>query len=118
MINYHINVAINEVITGNRWRAMNREQTIRLLSELKAELADKYGVKSLSLFGSVCRDEDEPNSDMDLLVEFDRPVGYFGLFALQAYLESVLGRHVDLGTPNSLKPRIRARVLKECVRVP
>ncbi len=96
---------------------MNREQTIHLLSGLGTELADKYGVKSLSLFGSVCRDEAGPNSDVDLLVEFSRPVGYFGLFALQAYLESVLGSKVDLGTPDSLKPRIRDRVLGECVRV-
>jgi hypothetical protein len=96
---------------------MNREETIHLLSKLSAELADKYGVKSLSLFGSVCRDEARPDSDVDLLVEFDRPVGYFGLFALQEYLESVLGRKVDLGTPGSLKRRIRDRVLGECVRV-
>jgi uncharacterized protein len=96
---------------------MNREQIIRLLAKLGSELADRYGVKSLSLFGSVCRDEAGPDSDVDLLVEFYRPVGYFGLFALQNYLESVLGCKVDLGTPNSLKPRIRDRVLGECVRV-
>jgi uncharacterized protein len=96
---------------------MKREQTIRILSKLSVNLAEEYGVKWLSLFGSVCRDEAGPNSDVDLLVEFDRPVGYFGLFALQAYLESVLGCKVDLGTPNSLKPRIRDRVLGECVRV-
>jgi predicted nucleotidyltransferase len=96
---------------------MNREETIRILSELSLELAEKHGVKSLALFGSVCRDEAGPDSDVDLLVEFDRPVGYFGLFALQAHLESVLGCKVDLGTPSSLKPRIRERVLRECVHV-
>jgi len=96
---------------------MNREQVIRILSERSIELAQKYGVKSLALFGSVSRDGAGPASDVDLLVEFDRPVGYFGLFALQDHLESLLGCKVDLGTPNSLKPRIRARVLGECVRV-
>lgn len=96
---------------------MHREQVIRVLSKRRTELAQKYGVKSLALFGSVSRDEASPVSDVDLLVEFDRPVGYFGLFALQDYLESLLGCKVDLGTPNSLKPRIRARVLGECVRV-
>ena len=96
---------------------MNRERVIRVLSERRTELAQKYGVKSLALFGSVSRDEAGPASDVDLLVEFDRPVGYFGLFALQDYLESQLGCKVDLGTPDSLKPRIRARVLGECVRV-
>jgi uncharacterized protein len=96
---------------------MQREQVIRILSEQQAELAVRYGVKSLSLFGSVARDEAVPTSDVDLLVEFDRPVGYFGLFALQDHLESLLGCKVDLGTPDSLKPRIRARVLGESVRV-
>jgi hypothetical protein len=96
---------------------MNRERVIRILSEHRIELARKFGVKSLALFGSISRNEAGPGSDVDLLVEFDRPVGYFGLFALQDHLESVLGCKVDLGTPDSLKPRIRQRVLGECVRV-
>jgi len=83
----------------------------------RAELEQQYGVRSLSLFGSVARDEDGPASDVDLLVEFDRPVGYFGLFALQDHLESLLGCKVDLGTSDSLKRRIRDRVMGECVRV-
>ncbi len=96
---------------------MRREEVINALSERRTELTQNYGVKSLSLFGSASRDEAGPASDVDLLVEFDRPVGYFGLFALQDYLESLLGCKVDLGTPDSLKPHIRARVLGECVRV-
>jgi uncharacterized protein len=96
---------------------MRREQVIRILSEKRDELAQKFGVKSLALFGSVSRDEAGSASDVDLLVEFNRPVGYFGLFALQGHLESLLGCKVDLGTLKSLKPRIRARVIGECVRV-
>ena len=56
-------------------------------------------------------------SDVDLLVEFNAPEGLFGLFALQDYLESLLGCPVDKSTPDSLKPRIRARVLQEMVHV-
>jgi len=96
---------------------MKRDQVIRILSEQRGELARNYGVKSLMLFGSVARDQATPASDVDLLVEFDRPVGYFRLFALQDHLEALLGCKVDVGTPNSLKPRIRERVLGECVRV-
>jgi predicted nucleotidyltransferase len=96
---------------------MKRDQVIRLLSERRNELASKYSVKSLALFGSVARDEATVTSDVDMLVEFDRPVGYFGLFALQDHLELLLGCKVDLGTPGSLKPRIRERVMGECVRV-
>jgi predicted nucleotidyltransferase len=50
-------------------------------------------------------------------VEFDRPVGLFGLFELQDYLETVLECKVDLGTPRSLKPRLRNHVLNELVYV-
>ncbi len=66
---------------------MRREEVIHALSERRTELTQNNGVKSLSLFGSASRDEAGPASDVDLLVEFDRPVGYFGLFALQDYLE-------------------------------
>jgi predicted nucleotidyltransferase len=100
-----------------RIRIMNRNEVRQILHEHNAELAQKYGVRSLALFGSVARDEAGSASDVDLLVEFDRPVGYFGLFALQDHLETLLGCKVDLGTPNSLKPRIRDRVIGECVRV-
>jgi predicted nucleotidyltransferase len=98
-------------------RSMKRDQVIHVLSKRRGELASQYGVKSLALFGSMARDQATAASDVDLLVEFDRPVGYFGLFALQDHLESLLGCKVDLGTPASLKPRIRERVMRECVRV-
>ena len=50
-------------------------------------------------------------------VEFNKPVGYFGLFTLQDYLEKLLNSPVDLGTPESLKPRLRERIMEEAVRV-
>ena len=96
---------------------MNRKQVLRILKEHSAEIAGQYGVKSLALFGSVARDQASPASDVDLLVEFDRPVGLFGLFALQEYLENLLGCPVDLGTPDSLKPPLREHVLSERVYV-
>ena len=96
---------------------MKRDDVISILSTRQAELAKRYGVKWLALFGSVARDEATSASDLDFLVEFNRPVGYFGLFALQDYLESLFGCKVDLGTADSLKPRIRARVIEECIRV-
>ncbi|HUH96447.1 MAG TPA: nucleotidyltransferase family protein [Anaerolineales bacterium] len=96
---------------------MKREEVIELLRKQKAELARQYGVRSLALFGSVARDQATSSSDVDLLVEFDRPVGYFGLFALQDHLEELFHCKVDLGTPDSLKPRLREQVLKECIHV-
>jgi predicted nucleotidyltransferase len=96
---------------------MKRNDVLAILNEHEEELREKYGVESLSLFGSVARDEAHPNSDVDLLVEFNRPVGLFGLIALQQHLEELFGCKVDLGTPNSLRPGLRERVLQEAVHV-
>ena len=96
---------------------MKQELVLRILKEKHAELSEQFGVQALLLFGSVARDEASPESDVDLLVEFNRPVGYFGLFALQDYLEKLLGCPVDLGTPDSLKPYIRERVKGELLHV-
>lgn len=96
---------------------MKQEIVLQLLKQKNAELTKKFGVKALLLFGSVARDEATPKSDVDLLVEFNRPVGYFGLFALQDYLENLLGCSVDLGTPDGLKPNVRERVMGELIRV-
>ena len=96
---------------------MKQELVIRILKQKQVELSEQFGVQALLLFGSVARDEASAGSDVDLLVEFNRPVGYFGLFALQDYLEKLLGCRVDLGTPDSLKPYIRERVMGELLRV-
>ncbi|MEL7355781.1 MAG: nucleotidyltransferase family protein [Cyanobacteria bacterium J06560_6] len=76
----------------------------------------EFAVKALFLFGSVARGEATPQSDIDLLVEFEHPVGLFALLRLQSYLEDLLGRPVDLGTPNSLRPHLRETVLQEAIR--
>tara|TARA_Y100001960_G_C14590619_1_gene785433 strand:- start:672 stop:965 length:294 start_codon:yes stop_codon:yes gene_type:complete len=92
---------------------MKRHDAINLLRAHRVELATKHGVHSLSLFGSVTRDEATEISAVDLLVEFDRPVGLFGLFELQNHLEQIFGCPVDVNTPDSLKPRHRSKVLAE-----
>ena len=96
---------------------MKQDVVLQTLKQKNAEMTKQFGVKSLQLFGSVARNEATPTSDVDLLVEFNRPVGYFGLFALQDYLEKLLGCRVDLGTPDSLKPYIKERVMGELIRV-
>jgi predicted nucleotidyltransferase len=92
---------------------MKRDDVLKILADHHDELRQQFGVKTLALFGSVARNEATETSDVDLLVEFARPVGLFGLFALQDHLTQLLGCAVDLGTPDSLKPRIRAHVLAE-----
>jgi len=95
---------------------MKCSQVLELLRAHRTEIAI-HGVKSLALFGSVARDEAGPESDIDLLVEFSRPVGLFQFIDLKQYLEGLLGCPVDLGTPNSLKPRLKDHVIQEAIYV-
>ena len=94
---------------------MQRQEVLTTLNNHK-ETLQGFGVKSLLLFGSVARDEGRSNSDIDLLVEFDRPVGLFTFMRVQQYLEEILGRSIDLGTPDSLKPYLQEPVLREVIR--
>ena len=96
---------------------MKRADVLRILKEQRQELAARYKVASLSLFGSVARGETHAGSDVDLLVEFSQPVGLFLFIELQQRLQSLLGCKVDLGTPRSLKPRLKEQVLQEAIRV-
>ena len=93
---------------------MTREEALRRLSEYRAEL-ERFGVRSLDLFGSVARGDSGPGSDVDLLVEFDKPVGLFHFFRVQRRLEAILCRPVDLVMKDAIKRQLRARILAESV---
>lgn len=96
---------------------MTRDDVLRLLAEHKPELAEEFGVTALYLYGSVARDEAGPESDVDVLAEFDgRPMGYFKFFDLKERLSQILGREVDLGEPQTLHRRIRDEVMREAIR--
>lgn len=94
---------------------MRKQEALTLLVNHQKALKD-FGVSSLMLFGSVARDEARTDSDVDLLVEFDRPIGLFTFVRLKRYLEEILERSVDLGTPDSLKPYLQESVFREAVR--
>lgn len=94
---------------------MHRDEILRILAEHREEL-ERFGVKTLALFGSVVRGEARPDSDVDILVEFDRPVGLFEFVRLNLYLEKLLGRRVDLVTLDAIRPAMRERILREAVR--
>jgi predicted nucleotidyltransferase len=95
---------------------MDREEVLAILRDQKGDLKDQ-GVKSLAVFGSVARGDFSAQSDLDLLVEFERPVGLFDFIRLKNYLEKSTGRRVDLVTPDALHPRMRDRILKEAIYV-
>ncbi len=93
---------------------MKRDEVLRALAEHRVELTE-LGVHSVAVFGSVARNEARPDSDVDLLVEFGKPVGLFEVVAVKEYLEELLGCPVDLVTRDSLKRQLRDRVLGEAV---
>jgi predicted nucleotidyltransferase len=88
-----------------------------ILKENDAVLKEHH-VEALYLFGSVVRGEDKPGSDVDILVEFqpEARVGLFGLARLQRRLSEILGRPVDLATPDALHKALKDRIIKEAVR--
>jgi predicted nucleotidyltransferase len=75
----------------------------------------RYGARNVRVFGSVVRGEDGPESDVDLLVEFEPGRGLLNHAALIEELENLLGCKVDVASHNGLKPRIRQRVIEEAV---
>lgn len=89
----------------------------RILREHKAELAVKYGVRRIAVFGSYVRGEATPESDLDLLVEFTTPPGFLKFLELERYLSELLGVKVELVTRDALKPHIGERILQEIVEV-
>jgi predicted nucleotidyltransferase len=95
----------------------NRQDILASLKKLKREVAKEYSVKTMGVFGSVARDEQTGQSDIDLLVEFSKPVGFVTFMRLENFLSERLGNKVDLVTPDSLKPVIRQDVLSEVIYV-
>ena len=84
-------------------------------SSLLAEVCGRYGVKELSLFGSAVCGEMRPESDVDILVEFEPGVrtGLIKFESLVDELEALAGRRVDLVTKRGLKPWVRSQFLKD-----
>jgi hypothetical protein len=108
-INNHPNT-ISEV-------AMNRSAVLQLLAQHKDELARRFGVADLALFGSTVRDTARPDSDVDILVTFEGPATSARYFGTQFYLEDLLGYPVDLVTDKALRPELRPFITQEAVHV-
>ncbi len=94
---------------------MRRGDALRILSEHQDDLRS-LGISSLLIFGSVARDEARPDSDVDLIADFDRPIGYIGLGGVQRRLEEFLGCRVDLATRGMIRQEFRDQIFAEAVR--
>jgi predicted nucleotidyltransferase len=95
---------------------MSRDAIIEIIRANRSRL-DELHVKSLAIFGSVARGDDHPDSDLDVLVEFDTEPTFSGYFDLKEYLEALVLRPVDLAIRGDLKPLVRMTVEKEAVSV-
>ena len=95
---------------------MTRRTVITRIRKHRAELT-KLGVKSLSIFGSVARGEEMPDSDVDVLVEFKGRATFDKFMDTKFYLEEILERKVDLVTPQAIKPRMKPYFMQDLVHV-
>ncbi|CAA7615911.1 nucleotidyltransferase family protein [Magnetospirillum sp. SS-4] len=100
---------------AKRRQPISRDEVVERLRR-HADILERFGVRSLALFGSVVRDEAKPTSDIDLMVDFHpgQPGGLFRFVELKHALEGLLGRPVDLITSGNIKPRLKKRILAEC----
>ena len=93
-----------------------KNDILGILKNHKAEFYEKYGVSDIGLFGSVVRGENNEKSDIDILYEYDPDTHKLSLFKLEdfrLYLESLLGRKVDIANKKRLKPYIGKHILEE-----
>jgi uncharacterized protein len=99
------------------------EHRMKSLSEIKSllfsnrnSIKEKYHIKQLGIFGSVARGEETNISDVDILVEFEKPIG-LDFVLLADELEEILGVKVDLVTPKAIKPKMLEQIKQDLVYV-
>jgi predicted nucleotidyltransferase len=93
----------------------SKEEILKTMKKELPYLKEKFKVKSIGIFGSYARGEQTKTSDIDMLIEFDAPVGFFKFIELEDYLSDKLGVKVDLVTPDALKPMIKPHIIEEAV---
>lgn len=85
------------------------------LKEMKEELRERYHVRSVGIFGSYSKHQQTEQSDLDLVVEFEKPIGILAFVHLRDLISDRLNIKVDLVTPDGLHPLIREKVMHEVV---
>ena len=96
---------------------MNRQQTLKILTQLKPELIKRFGITRLALFGSTVRNEAREHSDIDIIVAFDGPATSKQYFGVQFLLEDELGQSIDLVTEKALRSELRPFIEKEAINI-
>lgn len=101
-------------------QVVRKAEVLRILRADEAALRRDHFIQSLALFGSLARDEARANSDVDLLVAFDRPVSLFDLVGAALYIEKLLDLPedcVDLVLRRAVLPELRERIFSEAIDV-
>lgn len=91
------------------------EEIKKILNDQIPILKERYGVKKIGIFGSYIRSETRKDSDLDLLVEFDKSIDLLMFINLENYLSDIIGIKVELSMKDVLKRRIGEHILKEVV---
>jgi predicted nucleotidyltransferase len=89
----------------------------KILTLKKPELSARYSVKEIGIFGSYVRGDQEESSDIDILVEYEKPVSLIEFVNLKNYLIDLLEMDVDLVMKKALKPNLGSQILREVVYV-
>lgn len=105
------------MIGADNRKPLSREELLETLRQCKPELARRFGVRTLALFGSSVRNQMRPDSDIDVLVSFDGAATSRRYFGVQFYLEDRFDRPVDLVTDKALRPELRPYIEREAVHV-
>ena len=95
---------------------LTRKDILSKLSELKPLLHKDYAVREIGLFGSFSDNSFTENSDIDILVDLERPIGW-KFFSLELYLGKIFNRKIDLVTKNALKDQIKENILEQVTYV-
>jgi predicted nucleotidyltransferase len=95
---------------------INKENITNILKANKSDLAARYHLKSIGIFGSFTRDEFNEDSDIDILIDYDQPLG-IEFIDLAEELENILDRKVDLVSKNGVKPKYFEEIKKDLIYV-
>ena len=95
----------------------NIEEITKILNKNKPQFKAKFKVKEIGIFGSYIKSKQTKNSDLDILVEFEKPIDFFDYIEFEEYLSDLLKTKVDLVMKKSLKPNIGKNILLEVVYV-
>ncbi|MFH1188519.1 MAG: nucleotidyltransferase family protein [bacterium] len=96
---------------------MTKDDVVQKIQKVLPRLRNQYHVATIGIFGSVARGDEHKESDLDVIVTFDTPIGLFDFVRLENELSEVIGMRVDLVSQKALKPIIKNEILQETIYV-